>query len=108
MVTSASYYFPILAISVNYVLPILILIIYLIDMRNLKKNNENKYIYKTQILKSNQKINLYKNISGFTSKNQIIKFDIKQADNIEPNLSGSDILLKSEKGFKGGEYEIKD
>lgn len=108
MVTSASYYFPILAISVNYVLPILILIIYLIDMRNLKKNNENKYIYKTQILKSNKKINLYKNISGFTSKNQIIKFDIKQADNIEPNLSGSDILLKSEKGFKGGEYEIKD
>ena len=70
MVASASHYLPILAIVVNYALPILILIIYLIDMRKVKKNRENVYISQDKISKNNQNTNLSSDESNVVLSNQ--------------------------------------
>ena len=108
MVASASHYLPILAIVVNYALPILILIIYLIDMRKVKKNRENVYISQDKISKNNQNSNLSNDESNVALSNQD-KASSEHGDKQKENSLGENaVILKNESGLKGGEYEIKD
>ena len=108
MVTSASHYLPILAIVVNYALPILILIIYLIDMRKVKKNRENVYISQDKISKNNQNSNLSSDESNVALSNQD-KASSEHGDKQKENSLGENaVILKNKSGLKGGEYEIKD
>lgn len=108
MVASASHYLPILAIVVNYAFPILILIIYLIDMRKVKKNRENIYISQDKISKNNQNSNLSSDESNVALSNQD-KAGSEHGDKQKENsLSEKASTLNNQSGLKGGEYEIKD
>ena len=108
MVTSASHYLPILAIVVNYALPILILIIYLIDMRKVKINRENVYISQDKISKNNQNSNLSSDESNVALSNQDQAGSEHGDKQKENSLIDYAVILKNESDLKGGEYEIKD